>query len=38
MAVFDANTLISTTAKEHLENTKHKWLGGYFIVSFSEMF
>ena len=37
VVAFDA-TLVNTTAKENLENTKYKWLGGCFSVSFSSMF
>ena len=38
MVAADANTLVSTIAKENLENTKYKILGGCFSVVFSSIF
>ena len=37
VVAFDANTVVNTTAKEHLENTKYKWPGGCFNGSVSSI-
>ena len=36
--LMQGNTIGRTKAKENLENTKHKWIGGGFSVRVSNMF